>query len=347
MMVVSGYDTDNTSDPLVELDTDARWQSLINELGPQGWDIVLFDYVDGAIDIKQNADNLARFIEVIDANATPNYHLALVGGSMGGIVTRTMFAQENSRMGTDTFVSVDAPHHGVYISNSLKDVADFLVNTVAGRQMAEHRSEFAVFYGWLRGLETATFKANNIAPMSTLAIAESDGRNPWQVSWGDRTIHTIYHPVCSYVYSDGLWSDYMPYHSTLMFDDTSVNSSGPSLGTKTYSYVSQVTSYFDQTQHNPQMEHGAPQVVIDQAKSFVLLHSPIKLAALSPPGALPFQLRVLSGAGRVCVIESSTNLTGWAPVFTNTVAASGFFDFTDTQSPGSDRRFFRAMSSPW
>jgi hypothetical protein len=95
------------------------------------------------------------------------------------------------------------------------------------------------------------------------------------------------------------------------------------------------------------MEHGAPQVVIDQAKSFVLLHSPIKLAALSPPGALPFQLRVLSGAGRVCVIESSTNLTGWAPVFTNTVAASGFFDFTDTQSPGSDRRFFRAMSSPW
>ncbi len=25
MMVVSGYDTDNTSDPLVELDTDPRW----------------------------------------------------------------------------------------------------------------------------------------------------------------------------------------------------------------------------------------------------------------------------------------------------------------------------------
>jgi len=275
VMMVSGYDDDNTSDPLVELNTDSRWQSLINELGPQGWDIVLFDYVDGSIDIKQNADNLARFVEVIDASAVPGYHLALIGGSMGGIVTRTMFVQENSNKGTDTFVSVDAPHHGVYLSNSLKGVANLLIDTVAGRQMAEHRSEFATFYGWLRGVEASPgFKANLIAPMSTLAIAECDGRLPWKVTWGNRTIHTIYHPVCSYVYSDGLWCDYMPYHSTLMFDNTATSKTGCSVCKQTFWYNSQVTTYFDQTQANPQSEHGAPQYVIDQAKVFVVAHGP-------------------------------------------------------------------------
>ena len=72
----------------------------------------------------------------------------------------------------------------------------------------------------------------------------------------------------------------------------------------------------------------------------------IRLTPLSLPGALPFQLRVAGGADRACVIEVSTNLTSWLPVFTNTTAANGSFDFTDHQSTSSVRRFFRSRSTP-
>ncbi|MBI2422712.1 MAG: hypothetical protein HYV27_07770 [Candidatus Hydrogenedentes bacterium] len=272
IMVVSGYDTENTDHPLNEINNDARFASMIADLGPQGWDVILFDYVDGSIDIHQNADNLARFIEVLNGWSVPNYHLALVGGSMGGIVTRAMFCQENTNMGTDTFVSLDSPQHGVYLSQWIKGLATLLVDTPAGYQMAEHRPEFGVFYGWMRGIETSTWKAASIAPMATLAIALSNGESTWKSTWGDRTTHTIYHPVCSYVYDSGAWSDYMPYHSTVMTDNKSTSYTG-SL-TRTYRYVSTATSYFDQKQPNPQTEHSGPDFAIDQAEAFVLAHGP-------------------------------------------------------------------------
>ena len=76
------------------------------------------------------------------------------------------------------------------------------------------------------------------------------------------------------------------------------------------------------------------------------LSPPLQLTPLSPPGALPFQLQVAGGANRTCVLEVSTNLTNWAPVFTNTTAASGAFDFIDEQSLSWARRFFRATALP-
>jgi subtilisin family serine protease len=76
------------------------------------------------------------------------------------------------------------------------------------------------------------------------------------------------------------------------------------------------------------------------------LSPPIQLTPLSIPVALPFQVRVAGGANRACVLEVSTNLTYWSPVFTNTTAANGTFDYTDNQSLNSARRFFRATSTP-
>jgi len=55
-----------------------------------GWEIVVFDYVDGAIALKHNADNLARFIELVNIYAEPNSHLAIVGNSMGGVARTTV-----------------------------------------------------------------------------------------------------------------------------------------------------------------------------------------------------------------------------------------------------------------
>lgn len=270
MILVTGFDTDNTSHPINDINTD--WQPVIDQLQPSGWDIVIFDYVRGDIDIRQNADNLARFIEVLNTWAIPNYHLAIVGGSMGGIVTRCMFVQENSSMGAETYVSVDSPHYGVYLSAWIEGLAPFLVDAYAGHQMANGEPEYNELYGWMQSVEASPgFMTNIINPMSTLAIALSNGESEWDVDWDDLAIHTKYHPVCSYVYSDGLWSDYMPYHSVCMFNDTGTSSS-THFGYNSYHYNNTATSYFDAKQPNPQTEHSAPPFAVQQAIDFIVAH---------------------------------------------------------------------------
>jgi subtilisin family serine protease len=75
------------------------------------------------------------------------------------------------------------------------------------------------------------------------------------------------------------------------------------------------------------------------------LSPPIQLTLLSTAPALPLQLRVTAGPNRDCVLEVTTNLTSWTPIFTNTTSAAGTFDFTDNASTNSPRRFFRAIST--
>jgi hypothetical protein len=76
------------------------------------------------------------------------------------------------------------------------------------------------------------------------------------------------------------------------------------------------------------------------------LSPPIQLALLPPAGQFPFQMRVAGGPNRACVIETSTNLTQWWPVDTNTTSSAGTIDFTDSQSAASFQRFYRAVAAP-
>ena len=75
------------------------------------------------------------------------------------------------------------------------------------------------------------------------------------------------------------------------------------------------------------------------------LSPPINMSVVSTPGNQPFQLRVFSSPGRTCVIEVTTNLTSWSPVFTNITSAGGTFDFTDNVSTNAPHRFFRTVSA--
>jgi len=75
------------------------------------------------------------------------------------------------------------------------------------------------------------------------------------------------------------------------------------------------------------------------------LSPPITLTALAPSGPF-FQLRLSGGPIRTCVIQMSTNLFTWSPVFTNTTSTDGTFIFTDTKSTNSLQRSYRAMSEP-
>ena len=74
--------------------------------------------------------------------------------------------------------------------------------------------------------------------------------------------------------------------------------------------------------------------------------TPIRLTVTASAGGGPFQLRVSAATNLACVIQVSTDLAGWSPIFTNATSASGIFDFIDPQSTNSALRFYRATTSP-
>lgn len=276
ILVVSGFDTDNDTRPEDELDDIGEsLQPEMAALAADGWDVMYFEYVDGGIDLKDNADNLARFIEYLDGIAAPNYHLAIVGGSMGGIVARTMFVQEYSDMGVDTYVSLDSPHLGVTFSNWVDvsvagTLAFYMLQHPAGLQMFNGHFAYYQHYGWLETVENdGNFLPNIIGPMATCAIALSDGESSWEVSASDLWVHNKWYPISSYVEVEGLRSTYMPYHSVVYMDNTATRLSF-AWGGYRYKYRDTSTSYFDTKIPNARDEHAGPDYAILQAIDFVL-----------------------------------------------------------------------------
>jgi subtilisin family serine protease len=76
------------------------------------------------------------------------------------------------------------------------------------------------------------------------------------------------------------------------------------------------------------------------------LSPPILLTPLPVPAGQPFQLRVAAGPNRLCVVDETTDLMNWSPVFTNTTSTDGTFDFADDRSTNSAQRFYRATAAP-
>jgi PGAP1-like protein len=273
LLIVPGFDTSNSSLPADDLMDD--FAPVIFHMGQLGWDVVLFDYVDGATDLKDNADNLARFIEHLDSQADENYHLAILGGSMGGIVARTMFVQEGDDMGVDTYVSLDSPHWGVYLSRWAVDLATLAIDFEAAHQMHHGDPAYEEHYGWLREVEsTQHFKRNVNEPMNTLAIALSDAsKGYWKVSWDDLFAHNKYYPVASYFSASGLRSTYMPYHSTAYLDSYRTKRKDR-WGYSRYKYRNKTSSYFDKVIANKRDEHAAPDYAVAQGLDYILEHGP-------------------------------------------------------------------------
>lgn len=275
VIVLLGYDPEDDDTALGAVND---YANLLADMNSRGFDLIIFDYLDGDANILNNAENLAHFINYLDSrmhaegfvdtdhDGHPDYELAVAGASMGGIVARTMFVLENENMGVDTYVTLDSPHHGVYLSGYIGSIAELLLNNMAGMQMIKGTSEFNNLYGWLRNSETSLFLQNVINPMDTLAIALSNGEGRWSVSWFTEIWDTKYHPVTSYMTAVGLTSDFIPYHSAVMMDDYSTNSYFWPRG---YSYKNTHTSYFDQKMANPRDQHGGPEYMLLQAMNFI------------------------------------------------------------------------------
>jgi subtilisin family serine protease len=71
-----------------------------------------------------------------------------------------------------------------------------------------------------------------------------------------------------------------------------------------------------------------------------MLLTPVPAAATGP-----VLMHLWGGPNRTCVIQSSTNLTSWQSIYTNTTAADGTFDFSDNRANNSALWFYRASSA--
>lgn len=73
----------------------------------------------------------------------------------------------------------------------------------------------------------------------------------------------------------------------------------------------------------------------------------LRMIRLAPTVTITnFSLRVAGGVNRLCVVETSTNLSAWFPLATNTCGTNGTFDFSDSQTINFSRRFYRAAGNP-
>jgi uncharacterized repeat protein (TIGR01451 family) len=56
-----------------------------------------------------------------------------------------------------------------------------------------------------------------------------------------------------------------------------------------------------------------------------------------------FQITLTGQPDFTYIIQASTNITSWSPISTNTAAGNGVLQFTDTNAPGLNQRFYRAV----
>jgi hypothetical protein len=73
---------------------------------------------------------------------------------------------------------------------------------------------------------------------------------------------------------------------------------------------------------------------------------PARLTVTWLPGSGALEVRLSGEISRAYVIHAATDLVNWIPIHTNTTSDAGTFVFTDDQSAGQPRRFYRAQSAP-
>jgi len=158
VVVVEGFDIDDTLnwDELYELLND---ENLLEDLRTAGYDAVVLNFTDGTAPIQRNAFMLVELLQQIQSMIAPQAKYALVGASMGGLVSRYALAyMEDTAIPhrVATFVSFDTPHNGANIPLGLQwwldffgpesDAAAFLLSrldTPAARQMLVYHHAFS------------------------------------------------------------------------------------------------------------------------------------------------------------------------------------------------------------
>jgi hypothetical protein len=150
ILAVEGFDLDNSMD-WDELYTLLNRESLIDSLRARGYDAVVLDFTDATTDIRRNAFVFTELLAQVEARIAPTQTVAVVGASMGGLVSRYGLAWLETHLvphRVRIYVSFDTPQRGANIPLGVQHWVDFfasqsadaatfrdLLNKPAARQM--------------------------------------------------------------------------------------------------------------------------------------------------------------------------------------------------------------------
>ncbi|MCP4047260.1 MAG: hypothetical protein GY732_14885, partial [Gammaproteobacteria bacterium] len=150
VVVVEGFDIDDSIDWPVLYSLLNR-ENMLEDLRAAGYDAVVLDFANAVDPIQRNAFVLTALLDRVRSEILAGQTIALVGASMGGLVSRYALLweeQESIVSRVRNFISFDSPHGGANIPlglqewvdffSSLADEANFLkerLNAPASRQM--------------------------------------------------------------------------------------------------------------------------------------------------------------------------------------------------------------------
>ena len=71
-----------------------------------------------------------------------------------------------------------------------------------------------------------------------------------------------------------------------------------------------------------------------------------KLSASYLKSGGPVQFTLSGAAGRTYIVQASTDMINWVPIFTNSAPASGLLQFIDSKATNYPSRFYRTVLEP-
>lgn len=110
---------------------------LLNALRASGYDIILLDFADGALEIEKNSALLQGLISLANEYKTGFEELKIAGASMGGQICRVALKQmENAGIPhcTSHYISLDSPHQGANLPLSMQAAIYYSSSFNAGAQ---------------------------------------------------------------------------------------------------------------------------------------------------------------------------------------------------------------------
>ncbi len=127
VVVVEGFDLDDSMgwDVLYGM---LNQEQLIETLRAEGFDAVVLDFASATAPIQRNAFVLTELLEMVRAAVGPQRTSALIGASMGGLVSRYALgwlAQQQIDSGVRTWIAFDSPQRGAVIPLGLQHWLDF------------------------------------------------------------------------------------------------------------------------------------------------------------------------------------------------------------------------------
>jgi len=131
VIFVEGYDPDNE---FSFSDYQARLGAgFLNDLKSAGKDFVFINFNNGGAAIESNANELISAINQVNSQKVGNHPNAVIGFSMGGLVSRWALKDMEDRglnHETSVYISYDAPHRGANVPYDIKTNLDHMQSKV-------------------------------------------------------------------------------------------------------------------------------------------------------------------------------------------------------------------------